>query len=74
MTISYRQYFFRISKVLSMLHHGSVGKFTVNNATLYLKTLSWHFLLFFIKKFVFLSFSFLFLMKYQIFRNRILTN
>ena len=50
MTISYRQYFFRISKVLSMLHHGSVGKFTVNNATLYLKTLSWHFLLFFIKK------------------------
>ena len=36
------------------------GEFTVKNATLYLHKLSWHLFLFSIKKFVFLSFPFLF--------------
>ena len=60
-------YFLRIPKAWSMLHHGLVGReFKVNNTTLCLHAISWHFLLLFIKTFVFLSFSFLFLMKYQI--------
>ena len=46
---------------------GQWGDFTVKNATLYLHMLFWRFFVFFfIKKFVFLSLSFLFLMKYRI--------
>ena len=45
-------------------------EFRAKNASLYLQTAFWHFLLFFIKKIVFLSFSFFpyiyFLMRYQI--------
>ena len=53
---------------------GHWGGFTVKNATLKLHKLSWHlFFIFFIKKFVFLSFNFFFLVKYPIF-SRILTN
>ena len=37
--ISYHLYYLRISKVLSKLHHGKWGKFTVKNATLYLHIL-----------------------------------
>ena len=42
---------------------GQCGEFTVKNATLYLLILSWYFLLFFFKKLVLLSFSFLLLIK-----------
>ena len=58
-------YFLRLSKVWSILHHGSVGwvhKTMLLNVFMYFCGI---FLLFFIIKFVFLSFSFLFL-KYQI--------
>ena len=37
--ISYQLYFFRISKVWNMLHHGSVDEFRVKNASLCLHTL-----------------------------------
>ena len=65
--------FFRISKVLSVLHHSSVGRvqskrcyfiFTYTFLTFFL-------LLFFIKISVFLSFSFLFFDKVSNFHNRI---
>ena len=65
LTISSYSYFLRLCKVLSMLHHGSVGR--VQNKECYFMfsqtfDLFW---LFFIVKYVFLSFSFLFLIKYQ---------
>ena len=59
-------YILRLSKVWSMLHHGSVWlvhKKMLLNTFMYFFGI---FLLFFITKFVFLSFSFLFLIKYQI--------
>ena len=68
----YRFKFLRLSKVWSMLHGESVGRFQKKNSTLYFHLLFWLFLLlFFIIIFVFLWFSFIFLMK---FCNRILTN
>ena len=68
LTISYHLYFFRISKVWSMLHYASVGR--VHSKECYL-IITYTFLAFFClifikKKNVFLSFSFLFLMKYRI--------
>ena len=58
-------YFLRISKVWNILHHGSVWRVHKKmflNVFIYFLA----FLLFFIIKFVFLSFSFLSLIKYQI--------
>ena len=50
-------YFFRLRKVWSMLHHGSVGRVQnkIKNALIYFQVILWQFLLFFIIKFVFLS-------------------
>ena len=64
LTISYHVYFLRISKVSSMLHHRTVGKIRCKEC--YLHILSLHFLLLFIKKYVFLSFSFLFLLSIEL--------
>ena len=51
-----------ISEVSSMCYMtGQWREFTIKNAILYLCILSWSFLLFSIKKFVFLSLSFIFL-------------
>ena len=74
LTVSYHLYFLCISKVWSMLHHRSWGEFRVKNATLCLYIILWYFL-FFIKKFVFLSFSSLFFFdEVSNFRNRLLAN
>ena len=75
LTVSYHLYLLCISKVWSMLHHSSWGKFRVKNAILCLDIILWHFLLFFIKKFVFLSFSSLFFFdEVSNFGNRLLAN
>ena len=59
-------YFIRLSKVWSVLHHGSVGR-VHKKMLLYVFTYIFGiFLLFFVIRFVLLSFSFIFLMKYQI--------
>ena len=58
LTISYHLYFLRISKVSTMLVTGQIC------VDIFFQIM---FLLFFIKKFVILSFLFLFLIKYQIF-------
>ena len=61
MTIPDQLYFRRLSKVLSILHHGSIGR--VQKKECYFKLLYplfLDFLLLFIIKFVFLAFSFLF--------------
>ena len=60
--ISYHLYVLRIPKVLKMLTHRLVG--CVHSKKHYLML---RFCFLFIKKFVFLSFSYLFLMNYQIF-------
>ena len=57
--------FFRLSKIWSMLHHGSVGQVQTKNTTicfhlLFLTSFFFFFFLFFIIKLVLLSFSFLF--------------
>ena len=61
LTTSFHLYFLCISKVWSMLHQGSLGQ--VQHKECYF-IFTYTFMN--IKKFVFLSFSFLFLMKYQI--------
>ena len=59
--IFYYLYFLRISKVWSKLHHGPVGQAQIKERCSLLTYTFWHFLLlFFIKRIVFLSFSFLF--------------
>ena len=68
LAISDQLYFLRLSKVWSMLHHGSVGRVQIKNATLSVMSSDifyafFSYFLVFIMKFVFLSFSFLFLMK-----------
>ena len=67
LTISYHQYFLRISKDWSMLHHGSVGR-VQSKEGYFMFTWAFFgiFLFFFIKKMFFISFSFVFVMKYQI--------
>ena len=73
--IFYYLYFLRISKVWSKLHHGPVGQAQIKERCSLLTYTFWHFLLlFFIKRIVFLSFSFLFFDKKSNFRYRILTN
>ena len=62
LTISYHLYFLHISKVSSILHRVSVGQ--VHNKKCY--PIFTYTSLFFIKKLLFLSFSFLCLMKYWI--------
>ena len=65
--ISYHLYFLHISNVWSILHHGSVGRVQSKQCnSLFTYTFLAFFFLFFIKRIVFLSFSFLFLKKYQI--------
>ena len=50
-------YFFCLSKVRSMLHHGSVGRVQnkIKNGLIYLEVPFWQNFFFFIIKFVFLS-------------------
>ena len=70
LTISYYLYSLRISKISSMLHHGSMGR--VHSKECYFifaftfLAFFFFFLLYFIKNIEFLSFSFLFLIKYRI--------
>ena len=67
LTISYHLYFLRASKIWSMLHHGSMGRVQnkeCNSKSTY--TFLGIFLLFFIKNVLFLSFPFLFMIKYLI--------
>ena len=58
-------YFLRLSNVWSVLHHGAVGR-VHKKMLLYAFIYIFGIFLFFNIKFVFLTFSFLFLMKYQI--------
>ena len=67
-------YFLRLSKVCSILQHGLVWRIYEKCYLMLSNSLFWHFLLFFVIKFVFLSFSFLVFDKVSNFRNRILTN
>ena len=66
LTISYQLYILHLSKIWSMLYHEPVG-WVQNKECNFMFTYVFltHFLLFFIIKFVFLLFSFLFLIKYQ---------
>ena len=59
-------YFLRLSKVWSMLHHGSVGQVQSKEYYYMFTYTLCIFLLLFIIKFVFFSFSFFFLIKSQI--------
>ena len=64
----YDQYIFSVSLKFGACYITSQWvKFTVKNAIICLHIFFWYFLLFFIIKFVFLSFLFLFLIKSQIF-------
>ena len=67
LTISYHQYFLRMSKfwLRYITGHISGGEFGVKNVSLCLHILLGIFFVFHQKKFVFLSFSSLFLTKYQ---------
>ena len=68
LTISYHLYFLWISKVLSMLHHGSVECYFIFKECYFIFTYAFLALFwsFWSKKFCFYHFHFFFLMKYRI--------
>ena len=75
LTISFHLYFLRISKVWSMLHHGSVGQ--VQSKECYFKfthTLLWHFFVVFHQKICVFIIFISFFDEVSNFRNKILTN
>ena len=76
MAISYRLYFFRISKVWSMLHHGSVGRVQRKqcNSLFTYTVLVFFFVVFHQKISVDIALPFIFFDKVSNFCNRILTN
>ena len=66
-TVFYYLYFLRISKLWSMLHHGSAGRVQSKHCnSLFTYRFLAYFFCYFSSRNLFLSFSFLFLMKYQI--------
>ena len=73
LTKLYHFLFLHLSKVWSMLYHGSARRVQNKNTTLSFHLLFWHFLLFFIIKFVFYH-SHFFFDKVSNSHNRILTN
>ena len=69
----YHFLFLHLSKVWGKLYHGTVGRVQNKNTTLCFDLLFWHFLLFFIIKFVFIIFI-SFFDEVSNFRKRVLTN
>ena len=76
LAIFYHLSFLRISKVWSMVHHGSFGwvqKFRIKNASWCVHIIFWHVFAVFHQKIVFIIFSFFFFDEVSNFGNRIVT-